>query len=230
MTGKMTSGFVERAKRGELAWILPGALPSESALKRAVDVFLCVLALPVALPLIGLIALLVKCSDGGPAIFMHTRCGVHGGRFACLKFRTMVVDAEERLKAHLKADPRAAEDWARDHKLRNDPRITKIGAFLRRTSLDELPQIFNILRGDMSIVGPRPIVEAEIEKYGDDFVYYSATRPGLTGSWQVNGRSETSYEERVRMDVDYVRTWSLWSDVKIIAATIPAVLLRKGAV
>lgn len=229
MSSGMPTTYIDAAKSGALASIIPGKLPSESGIKRALDLVLgfsalCILALPM-----GIIAWRLKRADGGPAIFCQTRCSAHGQTFNCLKFRTMVVDAETRLEEYLKANPEAAAEWARDHKLRNDPRITRLGKFLRRTSLDELPQLWNVLRGQMSIVGPRPIVAAEISKYGDDFIFYSATRPGLTGSWQVNGRNDTTYDERVQMDVDYVRSWSLWLDIKIIAATVPAVLARRGA-
>lgn len=204
-------------------------LPRNSVAKRVLDVTLASLALVFLAPAFLLICLLVKLGDGGPAMFAHRRYGVHGRTFQCLKFRSMVVDAEDRLRQHLADDPDAAAEWARDHKLRHDPRITRIGAFLRKTSLDELPQLINILRGQMSIVGPRPIVHEEVIKYGDRFKYYAATRPGLTGAWQVSGRNHIDYDTRVEMDADYVRTWSIWSDLRIILLTVPAVLLRRGA-
>lgn len=141
----------------------------------------------------------------------------------------MLVDAPARLEALLARDPEAREEWARDQKLRNDPRITKLGAFLRKTSLDEVPQLFNIIRGEMSIVGPRPIVHAEIVRYEELFLYYCAAKPGVTGLWQVSGRNDVTYRERVLMDAEYAKSWNLWKDIKIILATLPAVLFSRGA-
>lgn len=204
-------------------------LPRNSAAKRILDVSLASIALVFLAPAFIVICLLVKLGDGGPAMFAHRRYGANGRTFDCLKFRPMVVDAEAHLLQHLADNPDAAAEWARDHKLRHDPRITPVGAFLRKTSLDELPQLINILRGEMSIVGPRPIVHEEVIKYGDRFKYYAATRPGLTGAWQVSGRNHIDYDTRVEMDAEYVRTWSIWSDLRIIFLTIPAVLLRRGA-
>lgn len=172
---------------------------------------------------------LISRHDGGPAIFAQDRIG-HGGRvFRCYKLRSMVVDSQERLEHLLATDPEARAEWEATQKLTNDPRITRLGQFLRKSSLDELPQLWNILRGDMSIVGPRPIVHNEIAKYGTDFIYYTDVRPGLTGLWQVSGRSDTTYDERVALDVRYVREWSFVGDVKVIAKTIPAILASKGA-
>jgi exopolysaccharide production protein ExoY len=206
------------------------ASPMKSVAKRTLDVVLSGLALVFLFPLLAVVALCIRFTDPGPVLFAQERIGARGRRFKCYKFRSMVVDAQERLKAHLDANPEAAKEWARDHKLQNDPRITGIGRFLRKTSLDELPQLVNILRGDMSIVGPRPIVEDEISKYGAAFSAYAAVRPGLTGAWQVGGRSDTSYDLRVQLDVDYVERWSLGRDIKIVLLTVPAVLLNRGAV
>jgi undecaprenyl-phosphate galactose phosphotransferase len=169
-------------------------------------------------------------SDGGPVLFAHERLGVGGRRFKCLKFRTMVADSSQVLADVLENDPVAAAEWSATQKLRNDPRITPIGRFLRNTSLDEVPQLFNILMGDMSLVGPRPIVEAEVPRYERDISFYYAARPGVTGLWQVSGRSNTTYDQRVRLDVWYVKNWSLWHDVAILMKTVPAILLRRGAV
>jgi len=141
----------------------------------------------------------------------------------------MVVDADLRLRILLDTDKRAAAEWSADQKLSNDPRITKIGRFLRQSSLDELPQLFNVLRGEMSLVGPRPIVPSEVIRYDDDIEYYYAAKPGLTGLWQVSGRNETGYARRVKLDVWYVRNWSLWHDLAILCKTVPAVFLRRGA-
>ncbi|HKA39286.1 MAG TPA: sugar transferase, partial [Burkholderiales bacterium] len=166
---------------------------------------------------------------GGAAIFRHMRVGRYGRMFGCLKFRTMVLDAEGVLRGHLDADPGARAEWERDFKLKDDPRITPIGAFLRKTSLDELPQLWNVLKGEMSLVGPRPIIEEELERYGDQVGYYLETRPGVTGLWQISGRNDTGYEDRVALDSWYVRNWSLWYDLVILVKTINVVLRRKGA-
>ena len=180
-------------------------------------------------PLMCLIALAVYVQDGGPIFFAHRRIGQNGRTFYCFKFRSMAVDAEERLAALLEEDPQAREEWERDHKLRRDPRITRVGAFLRKTSLDELPQLINVLRGDMCLVGPRPIVEAEVAKYGRRFSDYCAVKPGITGLWQVSGRNDTSYRTRVALDCVYARNRTLLLDAYILACTLPAVLARRGS-
>jgi len=167
--------------------------------------------------------------DGGPAIFAHTRVGQYGREFACFKFRTMCMDAEEQLRILLASDPAVRDEWERDFKLRNDPRITKIGQFLRKTSLDELPQIFNVIRGEMSLVGPRPVIQAELAQYKEDVDYFLMVRPGITGLWQVSGRNELAYDTRVYLDTWYVKNWSLWYDIAILFKTIKVVLERKGA-
>ncbi|MEM9178105.1 MAG: sugar transferase [Pseudomonadota bacterium] len=197
--------------------------------KRATDFLIALVALVFLLPILIPIAIAIRISDGGPALFKQTRIGRDGNNFRCYKFRSMVIDADVRLKKLLDTDPRARREWQATQKLENDPRITAFGRFLRKSSLDELPQLINILRGDMSIVGPRPIVQNEIEKYGDYFTYYCQVRPGLTGLWQVSGRSDTSYGERVALDVRYVSDWSYSSDIKIMMMTVPAVLLSDGA-
>jgi Undecaprenyl-phosphate galactose phosphotransferase WbaP len=196
---------------------------------RAVDLVLSVGALVFFAPLFALVAMLVKLEDGGPVMFAQERISRGGKSFRCLKFRTMAVDAEAQLRDLLARDPAARREWELDHKLRNDPRITRVGRFLRASSLDELPQLWNIIVGDMSVVGPRPIVKAEAARYGRHFKRYCAVRPGLTGLWQVSGRNDVSYRERVVMDVAYVRGRCLWLDLKIIARTVPAVLLRRGS-
>ncbi len=198
-------------------------------LKRAFDIAAASVFLLALTPLLLAIALMVRCS-GGPAFYRHQRIGLGGRRFGCMKFRSMATDGDRVLAALLAADAEAAAEWAATQKLRNDPRITPIGRLLRATSLDELPQLFNVLRGDMSLVGPRPVVQAELAFYGEDARYYLQTRPGLTGLWQVSGRSDTSYAQRVQLDSWYVRNWSLWHDVAILARTVPVVLLRRGAV
>ena len=180
-------------------------------------------------PLMLAVAVAVFVQDGGPVIFAHQRVGRNGRPFACLKFRSMAIDAQARLQHLLAVDAEARAEWARDHKLRNDPRITRLGDFLRRSSLDELPQLFNVLRGEMSLVGPRPIVEAEASRYGRRIVHYCSVRPGITGLWQVSGRNNTSYRRRVAIDVVYSRRKSLNLDIRILLMTIPAVLLRRGS-
>lgn len=167
--------------------------------------------------------------DGGPAIFAHQRVGQSGKPFPCFKFRTMRVDAERQLRELLASDPAAREEWEREFKLRNDPRITPIGQFLRRTSLDELPQLFNVIRGEMSLVGPRPIIKAELARYGDDVDYFLMVRPGMSGLWQVSGRNDVGYETRVYLDTWYVKNWSLWYDIAILFKTVRVVLRREGA-
>lgn len=202
--------------------------PVQAVLKRLLDIAISLLALIFLAPLMIMLAAAVWFGDRGPIFYGQTRIGRSGRTFRCLKFRTMVVDADERLAQLLRSDPMAAAEWRRDRKLRRDPRITSIGRFLRKTSLDELPQLLNILRGEMSLVGPRPIVSAEVEKYGDAFAYYTAVRPGLTGLWQVSGRNDASYDERVRLDTHYAQCWSVAGDLKIVLLTFPA-LLGKGA-
>lgn len=201
---------------------------SSRTLKRGIDLVLGITLSVLLSPLLLVLALLVR-RDGGPAIFAHERIGEGGQRFPCLKFRTMVLDADERLHALLATDAEAARSWAKDHKIKNDPRITGVGHFLRKTSLDELPQLLNVLRGQMSFVGPRPIVAEEIVRYGADYAYYQHARPGITGLWQVSGRNDVSYAERVRLDVWYARNWSAWLDVVILLRTFPIVVGKRGA-
>lgn len=202
--------------------------PLHRAGKVALDLFVASLVLLAVLPVLVGVYMLVRL-DGGPAIFGHTRIGRNGRPFRCLKFRTMAVNADTILADLLNRDPQAAAEWEATRKLTDDPRITSVGRLLRKTSLDELPQILNVLRLEMSLVGPRPIVGAEEVHYGKDMTYYTATRPGITGLWQVSGRSDTSYTRRVQLDNWYVRNWSLWHDVVILVKTIPAVLAQKGA-
>jgi Undecaprenyl-phosphate galactose phosphotransferase WbaP len=204
------------------------ARPLNSSIKSAFDYAAAAVLLVFFLPVFVGIGLLIR-GDGGPAIFTHRRIGTGGRRFQCLKFRTMVMNSDSVLQRLLSADPAAAAEWAATQKLRNDPRITPIGHILRKTSLDELPQLINVLRGEMSLVGPRPIVDNEVPRYGDHISYYMEARPGMTGLWQVSGRSETTYEERVRLDVRYVREWSIWQDIAILLKTVLVVIQRRGA-
>jgi lipopolysaccharide/colanic/teichoic acid biosynthesis glycosyltransferase len=218
LDGAVTVG----AKRGRRAADAPDVI-------RAFNIAASLSILVFAAPLMLLIALLIWMQDGGNVLFGHTRIGFRGERFKCLKFRSMVMDADVRLKRLLASDPEAREEWARDHKLRRDPRITPLGAILRKLSLDELPQLINVLRGDMNLVGPRPIVDGEIERYGHYFSHYCSVRPGITGLWQISGRNDVSYRRRVAMDVIYARVRSPLMDMYILLGTIPAVLLRKGS-
>lgn len=204
-------------------------LPEHLRLKRTLDLLLCALIAPLVLPLVAVLALCVRMDSPGPVFFGHRRIGRNGRSFRAWKFRSMVVNGDEVLARHLAEHPEARAEWGETHKLANDPRVTRIGSFLRKSSLDELPQLWNVLRGEMSHVGPRPIVEAEIAKYGDSFELYKSVDSGLTGLWQVSGRNDTSYSERVTLDTFYARNWSIWLDLCILFRTIGAVLFRKGA-
>lgn len=192
--------------------------------KRVFDAAASLAALIFLLPALITIAIVVKLSSKGPVLYSHARLGRQGRIFKCLKFRSMQVDAAERLAALLVSDPEAAKEWRETQKLRKDPRVTKVGAFLRKTSLDELPQFWNVLVGEMSLVGPRPITRAELERYGKDRRYYLLVRPGITGLWQVSGRSNASYQRRVQLDREYVERWTMVGDINIMLKTVPAVL------
>lgn len=198
-------------------------------LMRAADILIGAAATFFLLPLWLMVAVAIALFDHGPVLYGHKRIGRNGREFDCLKFRSMVVDSDARLEAYLAANPAARREWNRHHKLDNDPRITRLGRFLRSSSLDELPQLLNVLRGDMSIVGPRPIVRAEARRYGRYLATYCSVRPGITGLWQVLGRNRVSYRRRVAMDVLYVRQRCFLLNLWVLFATIPAVLLRKGA-
>lgn len=197
--------------------------------KRILDLLVVIPSIILLAPVMLIVGLVVRFSIGSPAIFAHTRVGYKGTPFKCLKFRTMVVNGDEVLRKHLAEHPEAAEEWAETRKLRDDPRVTPLGRFLRKTSLDELPQLFNVLAGDMSCIGPRPIVTDELPRYGKKQDRYLKTRPGITGLWQISGRSSTSYKRRVALDTLYVRRWSLWRDIAIGILTIPAVLSTKDS-
>jgi undecaprenyl-phosphate galactose phosphotransferase len=198
------------------------------ALKRGCDIVFSIIALIGLLPLMLIISFFVRL-DGGPATFKHGRIGIKGKKFDCLKFRSMIQNSEEALKLHLAENPEARAEWERDQKLSKDPRISAIGSFLRKSSLDELPQLINVIKGEMSLVGPRPIVTAEVYRYSENIDDYTIVRPGITGLWQVSGRNNVSYDERVEMDAWYVRNWSIWLDIFIILKTIPALLSKSGA-
>jgi Undecaprenyl-phosphate galactose phosphotransferase WbaP len=202
--------------------------PIARVAKAFIDVIVAAVLLIVTSPLFLVLAIASRL-DGGPTFFAHRRVGAGGRPFYCLKFRTMVVDADRVLNETLARDPVLAAEWAATRKLVDDPRVTRLGHFLRKTSLDELPQLINVLRLEMSLVGPRPIVESEIPFYGKDIALYYAIRPGLTGLWQVSGRSNTSYARRVQLDVWYVNNWTIWHDIVVLLKTIPAVFCRHGA-
>jgi Undecaprenyl-phosphate galactose phosphotransferase WbaP len=197
--------------------------------KRVMDIALIVAISPFLLLVIVSIAAAIRLSSEGPIFFSHRRIQRHGAFFTMWKFRTMCVDSAEVLEAYLASDPAARVEWRRTHKLKNDPRVTPVGDFLRRTSLDELPQLWNVLTGTMSLVGPRPIVAAEVEKYGEYFADYCMVKPGITGLWQVSGRSSCTYGQRVQLDRKYARTWSLRGDVVILFKTLSAVFNQDGA-
>jgi Undecaprenyl-phosphate galactose phosphotransferase WbaP len=197
--------------------------------KRTMDIVLIVLTAPLLLFVLALIAAAVRISSPGPIFFSHRRIRHHGAFFTMWKFRTMCGNSAEVLERYLAANPAAHAEWKKTHKLKHDPRVTAVGEFLRRTSLDELPQFWNVLTGSMSLVGPRPIVAAEVEKYGEYFVDYCLVKPGITGLWQVSGRSACTYAERVQLDRQYARNWSLWGDVKILLKTLPSVVNQDGA-
>lgn len=188
------------------------------------DVTVALIALILAAPVMLAVALLILVTEGGPVIFSHGRVGFNGKRFACYKFRTMVTNSEQVLADYLASNPEAAAEWGQNWKFKNDPRITFLGHILRKSSLDELPQLINVLRGDMSCVGPRPVVPDELQRYGTCAIDYIQTRPGLTGLWQVTGRDAIDYPSRVSIDSSYVRNWSIRADVVILIRTIFAVL------
>ncbi|MGB5915705.1 MAG: undecaprenyl-phosphate galactose phosphotransferase WbaP [Phormidesmis sp.] len=204
-------------------------LPGPRLLKSLLDKALVLFVGLGCLPLIALISLLVVCDSPGPIFYRQTRIGRGGRRFKVWKFRSMVADADRVLARYLAQHPQLKSDWEQDHKLKVDPRITRVGKFLRQTSLDEMPQLWNVLCGEMSMVGPRPIVLEEVRRYGDKFDSYVQVLPGITGLWQVSGRNNVTYDERVNFDTYYVRNWSVWLDVYILIRTIKVVLAGDGA-
>lgn len=197
--------------------------------KRILDI-VCALALGVlAIPFIVLVGGVILLTSGRPVFYGHMRVGRGRRPIRIWKFRTMVVNADEILAGYLRRNPERAREWQSTHKLKVDPRVTWIGRLLRRTSLDELPQLWHVLRGEMSMVGPRPIVEAEVPKYGPTFQLYTHVKPGLTGLWQVSGRSDTSYRRRAELDSEYIRDWTPATDLRVLARTVRAVIVGKGA-
>lgn len=205
------------------------AVTYNRTIKYIFDMIVSCLGMVISLPLFVVIGLLVYIDNPGSIVFAHRRVGYNGELFPCYKFRTMVVNSQEVLEQYLKEDPAARMEWERDFKLKDDPRVTKIGRFLRKTSLDELPQLINVLKGEMSLVGPRPIVQEEIARYGEYISDYYMVRPGITGMWQVSGRNDIDYSERIEMDSWYVRNWSIWMDMVLLMKTIKVVMEKKGA-
>ncbi|MDR0826431.1 MAG: undecaprenyl-phosphate galactose phosphotransferase WbaP [Desulfovibrio sp.] len=203
--------------------------PRRMCIKRLLDIIYCLLGSVVIMPLIPLLALCIRLDSEGPIFFRQQRIGQGGKVIRIYKFRTMVANAQDELVEILKKDPALREKWAKDQKLPNDPRLTRVGAFLRRVSLDELPQVFNVIKGEMSFVGPRPIVENEIPRYGEAFSFYTRVKPGITGLWQISGRNDVKYAKRVELDKTYIYNWSVWMDIYIMIRTIPALLTGRGA-
>lgn len=203
--------------------------PGSRFLKRCIDLAGVTIGGLILLPLIAVFSIAIKLDSSGPIFFAHCRIGKDGRSFRAWKFRTMFQDADQVLANILETQPELRAEWERDQKLKSDPRVTRVGRWLRATSLDELPQIWNVLMGEMSLVGPRPIVQAEVERYGDRFALFTQVLPGITGLWQVSGRNNLSYAERVNLDTYYVRNWSPWLDIYLLARTVWAVLWGKGA-
>lgn len=207
----------------------PASTFAYRVVKRAFDICAVTLISPLVIVVCSLIALLLILDSPGPVFFSHSRIRRGGKYFAMWKFRTMCCNGAEVLERHFDHHPEDRAEWERSWKLRNDPRVSGLGAFLRRTSLDELPQIWNVLTGEMSLVGPRPIVYEEVERYGADYAYYAAVKPGITGLWQTSGRSKLTYPQRVALDRFYVENWSLWFELKILFRTIRSVASSEGA-
>jgi exopolysaccharide production protein ExoY len=203
--------------------------PVGGTAKRIIDVGVATVALIALSPLFLFVAILLRLTDPGPVFFGHKRVGLGGRSFRCLKFRTMCTDADAVLERLLATDPEAAAEWQATRKLRHDPRISRLGRVLREYSVDELPQLINVIRGEMSLVGPRPVVTAELIRYGNAAVHYLSARPGITGLWQVSGRSDTTYAARVALDARYVAEWSLRGDAIILLRTVPAVIGARGS-
>jgi Undecaprenyl-phosphate galactose phosphotransferase WbaP len=212
---------IDTSNKLKLAWNL--------GIKRFVDITVVIIGGTLFLPFLLLIALIIKINSPGPALYKHKRLGKDGKYFFMYKFRSMTADAEQQLHNITETDTVLKEEWEKNHKLQNDPRITSIGRILRRTSLDEFPQFINILKGEMSLVGPRPVVEKEVIKYGEDYSRVFSNKPGLTGLWQVSGRSDTDYHDRIAFDTYYLQNWSIWLDLWIIYETFGVVLFGKGA-
>jgi Undecaprenyl-phosphate galactose phosphotransferase WbaP len=218
---EQNSFFIHRLPTNRIRYIV---------LKRIMDIAIVCAMLPCLLPLFLLVAAIVRFSSPGPIFYRQKRVGRFGREFSIWKFRSMYVNGNEILREHLESSPEARREWTETRKLKIDPRVTPLGGFLRRASLDELPQLINVLRGSMSLVGPRPIVAAERAQYGDSYFFYTSAKPGLSGLWQVSGRSDLTYEQRVAIDESYVRNWTLIGDIKILWRTASVVWHSEGAV
>ena len=208
---------------------LKTAHPLSAFIIRALDIMISVAALLFFSPVLLVVALIVKLQDGGSFFYSQRRLGLGGREFACHKFRSMLVDSQARLEQLLATDANARAEWARDHKLKQDPRITGFGRFIRKTSLDEFPQLFNVIKGEMSLVGPRPIVRDEIKKYGRTFPIYTSIKPGITGLWQISGRNNISYARRVAMDRYFAGRCTVGFYLYILVMTVPAILVQRGS-
>lgn len=222
-----TAGPQGRRRAGACCGTCRAGRFCQSLSKRGLDILGALVLLPVVLPLILLLGMMIMRDGGGP-FYGHTRIGQGGRAFKCWKLRSMVPESHLHLRSHLADDPQAQAEWTAHFKLREDPRITPLGQMLRRTSLDELPQIWNVLRGDMSFVGPRPVTRSELRMYGGALEHYLAMRPGITGLWQVSGRNRLNYDQRVLLDVEYARTCGLAQDARILLRTLPVLLSRTG--
>lgn len=230
LAGVTNSAVIARDFNGTFAVEIKHTLldPQARFLKRLLDILGSALGGLVISPALMLIGALIKLDSSGNVFYKHRRLGANDEHFDCLKFRTMRSDSDEVLQKYLE-DPELRLEWERSHKLKNDPRVTRVGRILRKTSLDELPQLWNVLTGEMSLIGPRPIVDDEVIRYEDGYDLYKRIRPGMSGFWQVSGRSDTDYAERVDMDSYYVRNWSVWLDVVILVRTVSIVLKGRGA-
>jgi Undecaprenyl-phosphate galactose phosphotransferase WbaP len=203
--------------------------PSAQIIKRAVDLLITLALAPIVLPVIALVALLIKLESPGPVFFGNKRVGYRGRTFQAWKLRSMVMDGDEVLRKHFEAHPEELPDWNATQKLKRDPRITRVGRIIRKASIDELPQLFNVFLGEMSVVGPRPMFESQVPLYGRGYELYKRVRPGITGLWQISGRNHLTFSERAKLDGYTIQNWSVWLDIYILARTISVVLTAKGA-
>jgi UDP-galactose-lipid carrier transferase len=229
LPAKISGVLLDRTEEREERLYIPVESVRYRVAKRALDLILVFLLAPLALPLLLLLAILIKLTSPGPVFYRHMRLGQHGRVFRLWKLRTMLTNSDHLLSRYLEENPKAKKEWQCHYKLQNDPRVTPLGRILRRTSLDEIPQLLNVLRGEMSFVGPRPIIDAEALRYGGGIGIYCAAKPGLTGLWQVHGRGKVQYQVRVSFDLEYVSTWSLGRDLELILRTIPVIWSTKGA-
>lgn len=206
-----------------------GKMALGGGIKRSLDVVLSLIGILILLPLFLLVSAALKITSPGPVLFGHARIGYAGESFRCWKFRSMVTNGDDVLARHFEQYPAERHEWETNRKLKNDPRVTRLGRSLRAYSVDELPQLLNVLLGNMSLVGPRPVVKDELEIYGPQAEIYLSTRPGITGLWQTSGRSDVGYNQRITLDTEYVTNWSIWRDIKIMFKTIPTVISAEGS-